>query len=111
MSAGVIPVTIMAARAWRSSGALRAIGVSPTARHGDAAAKSFAGGASQPRLAQHAMLEDMPQRGSRRTFEEFRQQKRHVVVGQFAGRRKSVESRQEAARNVLAAAGFLVEQA
>ena len=116
MSAGVRPVTIVTARAWRSrgaplsarAGAVRAIGGSPTARHGGAAAKSFAGGASPPLLAQQAMLEDMPQGGPRRAFDEFREQKRHVVVCQFVGRRMSVEGRQEAARKVLAAAGFLL---
>ncbi len=61
--------------------------------------------ASPPLQAKQAMLEDKPQGGPRAAFDEFREQKRHVVVCQFVGRRISVEGRQEAARQVLAAAG------
>jgi hypothetical protein len=54
------------------------------------------------------MLEDMPQGGPRRAFDEFREQKRHVVVCQFVGCDVSVEGRQEEARKILATAGFLL---
>jgi hypothetical protein len=118
MSAAMILVTIVTERAGRSRGAHRSaraaavqlVGWSPTVRHRGAIAKRFAGGASRPLLAQQAMLEDMPQGGPRRAFDEFREQKRDVVVRQFVGRGMPVEGRQEEARKVLAAAGFPVEQ-
>ena len=113
MTAAIKPLTIVTERAWRSRGAHRSaraaaarlIGRSPTARHRGAIAKRFAGRASPPLLAQQAMLEDMPG-GPRRAFDEFREQKRHVVVRQFVGRGMPVEGLQEEARKVLAAAGF-----
>ena len=117
-SAAMVPVTTMTERAGRSRGAHRSvraaaarrIGGSPTARHRGAIAKRSAGGASPPLPAQHAMFEDMPQGGARRAFDEFGEQKRHVVVRQFVGRGMPVEGRQKKACKVLAAAGFPVEQ-